>query len=58
MLIFYAFKLQYCSFEKTYGICSLMFVVDGFTGLFLQPSVFSINHLRSAEIVNDALLDF
>ena len=34
--------------EKFNGICSLTFVVDQFSGLFLHPSVFSIIHPRSA----------
>ena len=33
--------------EKPGGICSLTFVVDEFSGLFLHPSVFSIIHSRS-----------
>ena len=28
--------------EGSDGICSLTFVVDEFSGLFLQPSIFSI----------------
>ena len=31
------------------GICSLVFVADGFSGLSLHPSVCSIIHLRSAK---------
>ena len=34
--------------EKSDGICSLTFVVDEFSGLFLDPSVFYIIHSRSA----------
>ena len=34
--------------EKPDGICSLTFVVDEFSGLFLHPSMFSIIHSRSA----------
>ena len=34
--------------EKPDGICSLTFVVDEFSGLFLHPPIFSIKHLRSA----------
>ena len=34
--------------EKRNGICSLTFVVDKFSGLFLHPSVFSFIHSRSA----------
>ena len=30
------------------GICSLTFVVDEFSGLFLHPSILSIIHSRSA----------
>ena len=34
--------------EKSDEICSLTFVVNQFSGLFLHPSVFSIKQLRSA----------
>ena len=34
--------------EKPDGICSLIFVVDDFSGLFLLPSIFFIKHSRSA----------
>ena len=34
--------------EKPDGICSLTFVVDNLLGLFLHPSIFSINDSRSA----------
>ena len=34
--------------EKLDGMCSLTFVVDEFSGLFLHPSIFSIKHSRSA----------
>ena len=34
--------------EKPDGICSLTFVVDEFSRLFLHPSIFSIAHSRSA----------
>ena len=33
---------------KPDGICSLTFVVNEFSGLFLHSSVFSIKHLTSA----------
>ena len=33
--------------EKPEGICSLKFVVDEFSGLFLHPSIFSIIRSRS-----------
>ena len=33
--------------EKLDGICSLTFVVDEFSGLILQTSIFSIIHSRS-----------
>ena len=39
--------------EKPDVICSLTFVVDELSGLFLHPSIFSITHSRS-----DALSDF
>ena len=44
--------------EKPDGICSLTFVVDEFSGLFLHPSIFSIIHSRKAQIMNGALSDF
>ena len=44
--------------EKPDGICSLTVVVDEFSGLFLHPSIFSVKHSRSAEIINGALSDF
>ena len=34
--------------EKTAGICLISFVVDEFSGLFLNTSVFSIIQSRSA----------
>ena len=34
--------------EKPDGICSLTFVVDEFSELFLHPSIFSIIHSQSA----------
>ena len=34
--------------EKPDGICSLTYVADEFSGLFLHPSEFSIIHSRSA----------
>ena len=34
--------------EKPDGLCSLTFVADEFSGLFLYPSIFSIKHSRSA----------
>ena len=34
--------------EKPDGICSLTFVVDEFSALFLHPSIFFIKHSRSA----------
>ena len=41
--------------KKPYEICSLTFVADKFSGLFLHPSGFSIKHGRCAYIVNGAL---
>ena len=32
--------------NKSDQICSLAFVLDEFSGLFLHPSIFSIKHLR------------
>ena len=34
--------------EKSDEICSLIFVLDDFSGLFLHPSVFSMKHSISA----------
>ena len=34
--------------ENPDGVCSLTFVVDEFSGLFLYPSIFSIIHSGSA----------
>ena len=34
--------------KKPDGICSLTFVVNEFSGLFLHPSIFSIIHSRFA----------
>ena len=36
----------------------LTFAADGFSGLVLHPSIFSIIHSRSASIINDALSNF
>ena len=44
--------------EKSDGICSLIFVVDGFSELFLHLHIFSIIHPRSAKIINGVLSDF
>ena len=41
-------KKDIVDIEKPDGICSLTFVVDEFSGLFLHPSIFSIIHSRSA----------
>ena len=34
--------------DKPDGICSLTFVTDEFSGLFLHPPIFSIKHSRFA----------
>ena len=34
--------------EKRDGVCSLAFVVNEYSGLFLGPLIFSIKHSRSA----------
>ena len=34
--------------EKPYGICSVSFVVDEFSGFYLHPSIFFIIHSRFA----------
>ena len=44
--------------KKPDGICSLTFVVDGFSGLFLHPSIFSIIYSGSASIRNGSLSNF
>ena len=38
--------------EKLDGICSTTFLVDDFSGLFLNPSIFFTKDLRSASVVN------
>ena len=38
--------------EKTYEIYSPTIVVNGFSGSFLHPSVFSIKHSRSGALSN------
>ena len=48
MLIFCVLKEDIVNIEKSDRICSLTFVVDEFSGLFLQPSVFLIIHPGSA----------
>ena len=45
-------------FEKNDGISFPPFVVNEFSGLFLHPSIYSIKHSRSAQIINGALSDF
>ena len=40
--------------EKPHGISSRAFVVDEFSGLFLLPSIFSIKHSKSVQIINIA----
>ena len=44
--------------KKPDGICSPTSSTDEFSGLSLHPSIFSITHSRSAEIINGALSDF
>ena len=48
MLIFYALNDDIVDIEKPDGICSLIFIVSEFSGLFLHASIFSIIHPRSA----------
>ena len=48
MLIFMLLNQDIVDIEKPDGICSLRFVVDKFSGLFLRPSIFSVMHCRSA----------
>ena len=58
MIVFYGFSEDNKDFEKPDGICSLTFVVDELSGLFLHPQTFSIIHSRSAQIINGALSEF
>ena len=58
MLIFSALKEDIVDIEKPDGICSVTFVVDEFSGLFLHPSIFSIIHSLSVQVISSALLDF
>ena len=44
--------------EKLGDICSPTFVVGEFSGLFFHPSIFSIKHSRSLQIINGALPSF
>ena len=44
--------------EKHDKIGSVTFVVDEFSGLFLHPSIFSITHSLSVQVISGALLDF
>ena len=46
------------SIERRDRICSLILVVDEFSGLSLHPSGFSIMHLRFALIINGTLSSF
>ena len=39
---------DFVDIEKPDGICSLTFVANSFSGLFLHPSDFSTKDLRSA----------
>ena len=44
--------------EKPDGTCSHTFALHEFSGLFLNPSIFSIKPSRFAKIKNGALSDF
>ena len=48
MLFYMLLNEDIVDIEKPDGICSLTFVVDEFSGLYLHPSIFSIIHSRSA----------
>ena len=48
MFIFYALNDDIVDIEKPDGICSVIFIVSEFSGLFLQASIFSLIHPRSA----------
>ena len=43
-----AVNVDIVDIEKSDGICSLIFIVDEFSGLFLHQSIYSIIHSRSA----------
>ena len=43
-LCLFSMNYDVVDIEKVDGICSLTFVVDEFSGLFLHPSNFSIKH--------------
>ena len=57
-LFSYASKEKYCRHWKVWWNMFAYFVVDKFSGLFLNISIFSILHSRSAQIINGALSDF
>ena len=44
--------------EKSDGICSLTFVVNDFSELFLHTSVFSIKDSKSSQIIRGVLSEF
>ena len=46
MLIFYAFNWRHCRHWKTWGNMFPYFFINGFPGLFLHSSVFSLKHSR------------
>ena len=44
--------------EKPDEVCSLTFVIDGFSGLPLHPLILSIKHSTYAQIIKGVLSDF
>ena len=44
--------------ERADRICSLTFVMNTFSWLFVHPSIFFIKYSTSAQITNGALSDF
>ena len=58
MFIFHSSHEDIVSIERRDRICSLILVVDEFSGLSLHPSGFSIMHLRFALIINGTLSSF
>ena len=44
--------------EKPHGICSLTFVIDQFSGLFVNSWIYSMAHSGYKLIINSSLLEF
>ena len=58
MLIFYIIKFHVVDIEYPQGICSPIFVVHDFSGLFLHPCTFLIKVSRSAQMNRPCLIGF